>query len=401
MTDFNAESSRITKNFEDFFNVSLNAAKKLFNFGVTGTKALQVGSIGLYWGVAALVQVAFAPMFFSWLGNSVLSLANSNSILAKLVIQLGKDFSYFVLRSAMKIPLVGGLFSQAVLPWVVTGVIGVLFASNLYQVINEQNKVIRQQVSQLEQQAKDNPDNLELQQQLAEIKTSLGYLKFYALTVASSGFVEANKAFPMRFVLSIGVPAFTFYFGCLCGVQPGIALSTAISWSWAGYILPYGVIGALGAINNAACSIKEIISPVDHNKVRTDKAALEQQQALLEQQGLDSGVDRGNRLTDEPPVVTSQPTNNSDATPPDMTPEEAKEAEELENRRQVLEAVYRRNPIPGKTAEEAAQEALQRRPASVTFTQVSPPVEPSVANAGQQPANTDTAKPSDKPAFFK
>lgn len=469
MAGFNEEFSRIAKNFKDLAEFGINGIQKLFNFGAKGSKLTQTGLIGLYWGVAAILQVAFAPWLFSKLGNGVLALANSDSILMKFAIQTVGNFSYRTLSLLEHLPVVGTLFSKAYLPWAVTGVIGVLFASNLLQVINEQNKTIRQQLNSLKQinkkaydeingydlvlisDLRDNnvinaepyklylsndgkyiardlngkvhqsslPKNLvdltdldeklnnpEFKSKVLDYTSKEGhtvkgnlfrYLQFYATTVASTGFEEAVKASSMRFVLSMGVPAFAFFFACLCKVQPGIALSNAVWLSVAGWALPYGAIGALGAVHKGYTSIYETLWPIDHNKARADRAKLEKQQALEEEQLLDKKGDRGHRLTDEPNL--GQFTNNLNTDPNPLEAAAQKEAESAEKRRLALEAHYSRHPVVGKTPQEAAQEALQPRPVPVVMSRVSPVVEPVVANAGQQLDNTATAQPGQKPSF--
>lgn len=481
MTDLNTGLSRITKNFKDLFEFGFNGIQKFFNLGAIGTQYIQAGLIACYWGLAAGIQIGFLlfvpkaiekflsmPKFVEWLGNRTLELFDpAKYSTAKIFIDLGKNLSYPILNAATKIPVLGGLFTKAMLPWTVGTVIGVLFVSNLYQVINEQYKVVCQQLNSLKQTDKKRYDeingydlvlmsdlrdnnsinaepyklylsedgnyiardlagkvhqsalpkdigdlnNLELKLNNPEFESVkakildytskqghtvkgnlLRYLQFYAMTVASTGFADANKAFPMRLILSVGAPSCAFLVGCLCGIQPAIALSYAVKLSWAGWALPYGVIGALGAVQKGASSIYETWWPEDHNKNRADKAKREKQEALLEEQRLDATGDKGYRLTDEPNL--GQFTNNQYAGDPQNVAAQ-KEAERLEKRRLALEAHYSRCPVPGKTAEEATQEALRARPVPVTFTPVSSPVEPFVANPGQQSSN----KPTDKPGF--
>lgn len=495
MEGFKEELSRITKNFKDLFEFSRSGIEKLFNLNL-GSKSIKVlrslGSV-VHWGVAAVIQLGFMPFvstivpkaiekfvfvpkLFEWAGNGIITLFNANNIVVTgIFIPLRKHFIYPLLYTVSQLPLVGWLFTKAMLPWTVGTVIGVLFVSNLYQVFDEQFKVVSQQLNSLKQTNKkeydeingydlvlmsdlrdnnsinaepyklylsengnyiardlagkvhqgilpkdidlknldekfNNPEFKSVKSKILDYTSKEGhtvkgnllrYLQFYGMMVANTGFADANKAFYMRFALSLGASSSAFLVGCLCGIQPAIALSYAVKLSWAGWALPYGVIGALGAVHKGYASIYETWWPTDHNKARADKRALEKQEALLEQQRLDATGDRGHRLTDEP-VPRSSLTNNQGATPSDLTPEAlaaAKEAEKLEKRKQVLKALYERSPMPGKTTEEAVQEALRARPVPVTFTPVSPREEPPVANAGQQPDNKDKSKPSDKPGF--
>ncbi len=485
MTDFSQELSRLTKNFKDLGNATVNGITTLLNLGANGAKTLQVGLIACYWALAAGIQVGWLPLvpkvierFFSvptfveWAGSRMIELLDPTKYsLAKIAIDLSKNFSYPILKMATKIPVLGGLFTSAMLPYTVGTVIGLLFVSNLVQVFNEQYKVVNQQLNSLKQTKKKEYDeingydlvlmsdlrdknsnhaepyklylsedgnyiardlagkvhqsalpkdigdlnNLELKLNNPEFESVkakildytskqghtvkgnlLRYLQFYAMTVASTGFADANKAFPMRLILSVGAPSCAFLVGCLCGIQPAIALSYAVKLSWAGWALPYGVIGALGAVQKGASSIYETWWPEDHNKNRADKAKREKQEALLEEQRLDATGDKGYRLTDEPNL--GQFTNNQYAGDPQNVAAQ-KEAERLEKRRLALEAHYSRCPVPGKTAQEAAQEALQPRPVPVVMSRVTPSVEPSTANLGLQPDNTATNKDSNRPSF--
>jgi hypothetical protein len=359
-TFIHTEAKRIGANFVELYQFAMAAIQ-------TGRKALKVTSIAASGLIRATVEVGMFPTAI-YAGLSFF--ANTNNILVAFPIELLKKTAIGGLNFLSKLPVVGGIFTQAVLPSVVIGVLGVLFISNVIQVVSEKNKIFRQAMRQLEQASQDNPA---AKQQFDLVNNNiLANWQFYLSTVATLTPEEDKKSFAMRFLLSLGVPAFYFGFNCLCGVNPAIALSNSVTLSFVANFVPYGLINALGAVNNAVTKIQQALNPVDHNQVRAQRAA---QEALLNQVRAEQQQRQGGHRLDA--QQQAAPASNS-LPAPLPAPLSSEEAQREELRTKRLEHF-----LPAA--------ALAQRPEPVIMSRAP-------AAAGTNPAGTSAQVPPPTPS---
>lgn len=262
-------------------------------------KCLNSIGILLHWGISAVCEVAIIPAGFYYSGQYILEMANPHNAIAKWAIEFITNSSYRLLASLENLWVVGPLFSQTALPYVVGTVLIYLFISNAVEVISEQKKLVSQKERELEKQVKDHPENLELKEKLDYIKTSwLGKSFFHISTIADLGPEEGKKATAMRFVLSLAVPTIISFLATLYKVNGATALYWGAIASVVTNLWPYGLIGGAVAINNGFKSYDETWNPKDHNKERADLAAQEDQKKLAEELELEK-AQGGHRLTDD------------------------------------------------------------------------------------------------------
>lgn len=174
-----------------------------------------------------LISMAFEllcmPVFFYCTAQAVINMANTNNWLINFFIELSKKISIKSLVWMEQLPIIGGLFTPTVLPWVVKLAIGILFISHCQQTWDEQLKIVNQQLRHQGQQ-------------------DIGVIQYCTLYIKTL-FAQNEKNFAMRFLLSLGVPTFYFLFSCLSGVSPVIALSNATWLSAIANLVPYGLAG--------------------------------------------------------------------------------------------------------------------------------------------------------------
>lgn len=303
--------------FKTFFEgVALVGSKILNN---PGKSLSTVGSI-LNWGTSAICQVVIYPGVFYYSANYLLSIVNTNNWLTEWGIQFFKNTSFRALSVLENIPIVGMVFTQSVLPVVVASVIGLLLYSNCNEIWTEQKKLVKPQKRALEKQFKDHPEGKlkdDLKEKLDSMKTWFGKMQFHISTIASLGPQEEKKAIAMRFLLSLGVPAFVGMFASLYGVPGATILYWTTRLSVVANFMPFGLMGALVAVQNGFNSIYQTWNPVDHNarreKEKEEREALEAQNELEQKRALNKsqGI---NRLTDDEPGPTNPRASTTNAT---------------------------------------------------------------------------------------
>jgi hypothetical protein len=172
------------------------------------------------------VEAVFMPAIFYYSANSLIGIAGTNHWLGSWIIETSKKAVIGLLTWGEQLPLIGVMFTPAVLPWVIYLGIGKLMYSHFKQMWSEQNKIIKQQTKHLDP---------------AEQPKGIAYWGKYVEIFSSPA--EKEKAYAMRLLLSVCVPTFLFLFRSFSGVNPATALIHSGVFSLLANLLPYGLIG--------------------------------------------------------------------------------------------------------------------------------------------------------------
>jgi hypothetical protein len=221
------------KALSDFTSAIFNFASTVYNFIENIYNFLE----NLFYSVFSLVRMGvlmafealLMPAIFYFLSNSLVEMAGANHWLGSWIIEASKKAVIGLLTGGEQLPLVGVMFTPAVLPWVIYAGIGKLIYSHFKQMWSEQNKIIYQQTKHLDP----------AQQPNGWWAYSVIYVQIFCTPA------QKEKAYAMRLLLSVCVPTFLFLFRSFCGVNPATALMHSGVFSLVVNFVPYGLVGVV------------------------------------------------------------------------------------------------------------------------------------------------------------